>query len=174
MVNMIKYNIVCSIACIFLGLAGASSNAVAQVYKCTDIRGEIIYSDAPCGTGATGAMLEGKKAADELARERESAAQALERKYQQRAQENRASPEEVRPVLRPDPAPSPANSMACAEARKELAFVSGIRTIPQDEKRVRVNAAIAQVNAGCGTQTPLMQEPDKLIIDTGRDGTRPQ
>lgn len=45
--------------------------------------------------------------------------------------------------------------------------MSSIRTISQDEKRMRMNAAIAQVNAACGTQMPLMQEPSKTIINTG-------
>jgi len=63
--------------------------------------------------------------------------------------------------------PSFNTSPPCKEARKELEFVSSIRTISQDEKRMRMNAAIAQVNATCGTQMPLMQEPSKTIINPG-------
>ena len=69
-----------------------------------------------------------------------------------------ALPGAMAQVARPD-------SAACKEARKELEFVSSIRTISQDEKRMRVNAAIAQINAACGTTMPLMQEPQKVIID---------
>ena len=39
---------------------------------------------------------------------------------------------------------------------------------------MRMNAAIAQVNAECGTQTPLMQEPDKVIINRGDGEGRSQ
>lgn len=63
-------------------------------------------------------------------------------------------------------APAPeqlGNSLQCKEARKELEFVSSIRTISQDEKRTRTNAAITSVNAACGSNTPLMQEPPKVI-----------
>lgn len=71
--------------------------------------------------------------------------------------------------------PSPSNnSHACKEAREELEFVSSIRTLSRDEKRMRMNAAIAQVNAECGTQTPLMQEPDKVIINRGDGEGRSQ
>lgn len=71
------------------------------------------------------------------------------------------------------PAPSN-NSHACKEARKEVEFVSSIRTISQDEKRMRMNAAIAQVNAACGTQMPLMQEPDKIIINQQQGEPHPR
>lgn len=54
-------------------------------------------------------------------------------------------------------------SLQCKQARKELEFVSSIRTISQDEKRMRTNAAITGVNAACGSNTPLMQEPSKVI-----------
>ncbi|MDR3016723.1 hypothetical protein [Delftia acidovorans] len=54
-------------------------------------------------------------------------------------------------------------SLQCKQARKELEFVSSIRTISQDEKRLRTNAAITGVNAACGSNTPLMQEPPKVI-----------
>ncbi|RYF26994.1 MAG: hypothetical protein EOO33_06080 [Comamonadaceae bacterium] len=57
-----------------------------------------------------------------------------------------------------------AETPACRQAQKELEFVSSIRTLSQDEKRMRTNAAITNVNAACGTQTPLMQEPPKVIV----------
>jgi hypothetical protein len=53
---------------------------------------------------------------------------------------------------------------ACKNAQKEMEFVSSIRTLGTDEKRMRTNAAITNVNAACGTSTPLMQEPPKVIV----------
>ncbi|WP_227001316.1 hypothetical protein [Pulveribacter suum] len=77
-------------------------------------------------------------------------------------------------IAQSSPPSSPENLHACKQARKELEFVSSIRTISQDEKRMRMNAAIAQVNAACGTQMPLMQEPDKVIINQGQGGGHQQ
>jgi len=31
-----------------------------------------------------------------------------------------------------------------------------------------MNAAIAQINAACGSSMPLLQEPQKVIIDKGQ------
>ncbi len=56
------------------------------------------------------------------------------------------------------------SSTRSKSAQKELQFVSSIRTISEEEKRLRVNAAITQVNAACGSQTPLMQEPARVIV----------
>ena len=61
-------------------------------------------------------------------------------------------------------AQSPGDSPACKAARKELEFVSSIRTVSQNEKRMRTNAAISNVNAACGSNTQLMQEPAKIEV----------
>lgn len=151
-----------------------SPHAMAQVYKCTDAQEQVRYADAPCGAASTQDLLEGQRSADDIERERSAAAQAQERKYRQRALEQESRMQLGQAQQSQARAPLPADSPACKDARKELQFVSGIRTISQDEKRMRVNAAIAQVNAACGTNTPLMQEPDKVIIDHGGGGAPAQ
>lgn len=102
------------------------------------------------------------------------AAEANERKYQQQTREiqHRQLETEQR-VLTQQATGSQAavqqlnQTQACRDARKELEFVSSIRTVTQDEMRMRTNAAISNVNAACGSNTPLMQEPQKVIVTPG-------
>ena len=52
--------------------------------------------------------------------------------------------------------------------KKEMAFVSSIRTFTDDEKRMRMNAVISDMNASCGTKMDLLQEPAKIIVPRPR------
>lgn len=140
--------------------------AMAQVHKCTDASGRTIYADAPCAAGQSGSLIERQRTPAEIDSARLQAAQANERKYRAQAaeQESARSQSQQLPAAGQAPVDDKAYSRECKAANKDLAFVSNIRTISQDEKRMRTNAAIARVNASCGSNTPLMQEPPKLIV----------
>ena len=140
------------------------STAQAQVHRCTNAAGQSIYTDAPCAEGQTSKLVERQKSAAEIAQDRANADAATDRKCRAQAAE-RAQQDA------PPSSPSQASTQtplaatpACKNAQKEMEFVSSIRTLSQDEKRMRTNAAIANVNAACGTNTPLMQEPPKVIV----------
>lgn len=142
----------------------------AQVHKCKDAAGKTIYTDAPCTAGQSGGMIERQRTQSEIYQERIQAAEANERKYRSQAATRDAQmlEQQQRQALAPAGGQvvvqDKASSRECKEAQKELEFVSSIRTIPQDEKRMRTNAAIARVNASCGSNTQLMQEPPKVIV----------
>lgn len=142
----------------------------AQVHKCKDAAGKTIYTDAPCTAGQSGGMIERQRMQSEIYQERIQAAEANERKYRSQAATRDAQMLEQQQRQASAPAggqvvvQDKASSRECKEAQKELEFVSSIRTIPQDEKRMRTNAAIARVNASCGSNTQLMQEPPKVIV----------
>lgn len=142
------------------------STAQAQVHRCTNAAGQSIYTDAPCAEGQTSKLIERQKSAAEIAQDRANADAAAERKYRAQAAERA---QQDTPTAAPAPtSASPqtplAATPACKSAQKEMEFVSSIRTLSPDEKRMRTNAAITNVNAACGTNTPLMQEPPKVIV----------
>lgn len=159
-----------------LCVIGLSSTAPAhaQVHRCLDASGKTIYSDAPCTTGQPGQLIERRKSQEEIVRERMQAAEANERKYRsqqaERDQQNFETQRQnaSRSTVSTQQPQNLSGSRACTEAKKDLEYVSSIRTISQDEKRMRTNAAITQVNAACGSNTPLMQEPPKIIVRPGR------
>lgn len=157
---------------IFTFLLAFSASASAQVYQCNDVHGNFIFSDQPCDTlGASGGPIQRGPSAEEIDKERQQAHEATERKYQRRAaeREQQAFDQQMEAAQQRQALGARAASLrhsdtpACKEAQKELEFVSSIRTISQDEKRMRTNAAIANVNAACGSDTPLLQEPPQVL-----------
>ena len=156
-----------AVAC--LAVAGMCLPVEAQVHRCKDAAGKTIYSDAPCTSGQTGQLIEREKSREQILEERLQAAQANERKYRMQDAEQSSKIYEQQRQSRPLNTQPPvrqnlASSRECKAAQKELEFVSSIRTLPQNEKRLRTNAAITNVNASCGSKTELMQEPPKVIV----------
>ena len=139
----------------------------AQVHRCKDAAGKTTYSDSPCAANQAGQLIEHEKTREQILEERLQATEANERKYRaQDAERSRQSLEQQKqsPSVRPQQAPqNMASSRACKEAQKELDFVSKIRTLPPHRKRLRTNATIARVNASCGSNTELIQEPPPQI-----------
>lgn len=159
---------------LYLALAAAAcaTPAQAQVFKCAGPAGNPTYSDRPCDQGRGMVLMQRERSWQELADERAIAAEAEERKYRARRDERerqmmehqmRLSQQQAAQAAAPR-AQSPGETPACKAARKELEFVSSIRTVSQDEKRMRTNAAISNVNAACGSNTQLMQEPPKIEV----------
>ena len=149
--------------------------ASAQVHRCKDSSGKLTYSDQPCAAGQSGGVIEHQKSREQILEERLQAAEANERKYraQTARQEAQIFEQQQRQAALPYggqvTAQDKASSRECKEAMKKLDFVSSIRTVPQNEKRMRTNAAITQVNASCGSNTPLMQEPPKVFVQPRSD-----
>lgn len=157
------------LACLLLGGMGLGS-AEAQVFRCTNASGGVSFSDAPCQGSHKGEMIEGKRSVEDIQAEREQARRAIDEKQRVRQAENERVQQDLqRQSLEQQKAsksarPSAGPPAQCIQAQKELEFVSSIRMISDDEKRMRMNSAITQVNAACGTHTPLMKEPDKIIV----------
>ena len=145
--------------------------ASAQVHRCKDTSGKLTYSDQPCAAGQSGGVIERQKSREQILEERLQAAEANGRKYRaQDAERERQMFELQQQQQRRQTAPpygaqaatqDKSSSRECKEATKKLEFVSSIPVTPRVDSRMRVNAAIAQVNASCGTKTELMQEPPR-------------
>ena len=148
--------------------------AMAQIYQCKDPSGDMNFSDRPCSSAQVGGMIERRKTDAEILQERAEAAQANERKYRQQAvdAQRRQIDSQQRMIDQQAQQATPASaSPGCGQARKELEFVSSIRSLSEGEKRMRMNAQISNVNASCGTNMPLLQEPPKIVL-TPPAGTR--
>lgn len=151
--------------------------AAAQVHRCKDANGHTTYSERPCAAGQSGGIIAAKKSREQLLEERLQAAESSEIKYRaQSIERGRMLMDQQRQgsVVARQQAPTQnlASTRECKDARKDLEFVSSIRTVSQDEKRMRTNAAITSVNAACGSNTPLMQEPPKVIQSRDDDDHR--
>lgn len=80
-----------------------AASANAQVHRCKDASGKTIYSDAPCGAGQTGQMIERQRTEDEIAQEREQAyeAEMLKRQRNMAEQQRELAEQRRYPVQAP-------------------------------------------------------------------------
>jgi len=144
------------VACSLL-LAGA---AQAQIYKCKDERGQLLLSDKPC---ASGELLQRKSTDQERAQDDMRAYEANVNKQNRRAREQAREMSSAQyrqqPSFQSAGASSGADSAECKTAQRDLEFASSSIARNEAEKRNNVNAAIARVNAACGSNTELMQPP---------------
>lgn len=145
--------------------------AFAQIYQCKDASGKIRYADHACSSAESGQLIERQRSEAEIQRDRLEAAEASERKYRQQALDAQQWQLETQHrMLDQQSARAPAapqslsSTQECKDARKDLEFVSSIRTLSDTEKRSRMNGAIGRTNASCGTQMPLLQEPKQTVI----------
>lgn len=144
-------------------LALTCSATSAQVYRCTDpATKSITFSDAPC---AGGKQVARKRTAEELSLEAERA--DISRQRTQLANE-RDSLRQQQAQASPQPNSAPAqpaiDPFTCQKAKRELSIASNLQSESPEGKRRRMNAAIIEVNASCGTKTELIQEPVNINI----------
>lgn len=93
-----------TIAIAFAGLSALSAGA--QVHRCKDATGKIIYTDQPCVAGQSGVQIERQRSQAEIQQEREQAYDAEIRKQERRLaeqerafiQQQNASPQPTRPT----------------------------------------------------------------------------
>ncbi len=151
----------------FLIVALATAvTASAQVYKCPDkATGRIVYSDAACDDGQ---QIVKPTTPEERALNAERAALArerlqldMDRAELRKEQQQDASAAEAPP---PSAATPPIDHYACQKAKRELSISSNLQTESPEGKRQRMNAAIVEVNAACGTRTELIQEPARVTV----------
>lgn len=132
--------------------------ASAQVWRCTDAAGKTVYADAPCPSGQSARLVESARTPAQVEADARAAEAARARLEREQAASRAAEAERRAAEAAPMP-PDRSQSTECRAAKKELDFVSSIRTLPDEEKRARMNAQIAAMNAACGTQMDLLPDP---------------
>ena len=132
--------------------------AHAQVWRCTDAAGKTVYADAPCPSGERATLVAPPRTPAQIEEERRAAEQARTRLAREQDAAREAQQAERAAAPPPSP-PDRSQSSECLAAKKELDFVSSIRTLGDDEKRARMNAQIAAMNAACGTKMDLLPDP---------------
>lgn len=131
----------------------------AQVLRCTDARtGKVTYTDGNCASGATTQEVEARKTPEEIQRERELAAEALQRKQQRQqaeldaaeAQERRAERQERARAARAAQQPRDyAQSPECARSRRNLELLAAGSYTSTYEQELQLDAAQRQVDLDC-------------------------
>lgn len=105
-----------TIALACLGLAALA--AAAQVHRCKDPSGALVFSDRPCTNNQTGGMIQLRPSAREIERERRLAAEANERKEERRAAQQAPMPAQS-PAPQPMAATQPVQQVEGWQERKD-------------------------------------------------------
>lgn len=143
-------------------LATGCATAGAQVFRCPDpTTGHITYSDVACPGGRE---VVRERTPEERQQDAERAEQARRRVPPANEREAARPPSDNTVSQAPTPAASPPaiDPYRCRQAQRELSIASNLRTGSPADKRRRMNAAIVEVNAECGTHTELIQEPIRV------------
>ncbi|WP_221480327.1 DUF4124 domain-containing protein [Acidovorax soli] len=117
---------------VFVCLGLAALSASAQVHRCKQADGKMVYSDQPCTRSQTGGVILPDPSVREVAWEQAR---------------NRAQG-----------AGTP-NSAPCRAAKEEMAQLMALRTLPPEEKRIRLEGQENRVAAACGTVPPGANQP---------------
>lgn len=143
---------------LFVSLGLSLGVVHAQVWRCTDAAGKTVYADAPCANGERATLVAPARTPAQIEDERRAAEQARTRLAREQDAAREAQQAERAAAPPPSP-PDRSQSSECLAAKKELDFVASIRTLGDDEKRARMNAQIAAMNAACGTKMDLLPDP---------------
>lgn len=137
----------------------AASAVQAQVLRCTDVRtGKVTYTDGNCASGTAAQEVEARKTPEDIQRERELAAEALQRKQQRQQAELEAAEAEERRAQRRDLALARratqqpqdyAHSPECARSRRNLEQLAAGVYRSTYEQELQLDAAQRQVNLDC-------------------------
>ena len=140
---------------LIFGLACTCMASSAQVFRCTDpVTKKTTYSDAPCSEGK---QIVRQRSTEEREIDEENAAASRRRFLNGQAAERSISQNDERST-QVKPAQAKSDSYDCKRAKHELSIASNIRTLTEADKMMRVNTALASVNAACGTNTELLQK----------------
>ena len=144
---------------VVLGLAiaaGSTLPAAAQVLRCTDTAtGKVTYTDGDCRRGEAAREVEARRSAQDIALERQQAAEALERKQerQQLEERQRRVAERAERAERSSSNAATDNARAhspdCLRARKHLQDVLATLGQGMYDEQTRLDAAQRQADLAC-------------------------
>lgn len=134
----------------------ACLTAQAQVLRCTDARtGEVTYTDGACQGGASVREVEPRKTPQEIQRERQQAAEALERKQQQQQAEAATRQQEAdrerEKAARAPRTPRPHNHAASAECKRSRQNLAALVNSPNGtyDQQLQIDNAQRQMDLDC-------------------------
>jgi len=137
------------------------NNAVgAEVYKCTNAAGRIEFTDAPCGTARTSAVVDARPNSLDNSAVREQLLKIENRSLQEKLAERQAVPATG---LQEQADASRADSSACRSAKRDVE----VAATSIENKRALIRARQTAMYSACG-----LREPDKQVTNVNVGGSR--
>lgn len=141
----------------------ASITVHAQVHRCKDATGKLIFSDKPCADSAAGGLVQRARTQEEIRIERETALDAEARKQNRRmAEQGRAWEGRAAPLVAAHPQGPAVNAWACRKAKDNYATTAGGTFRNTLEKAKTLQEEEQRVNKACGTNSTEYADPQAI------------
>ena len=142
-----------------------TSPAHGQVFRCKDATGKLSFSDRPCDSGQSGALVQRQRSQEAIQQERMQAAEA---QFQKEVRRSMEAPQIDQAPMRPTAPVSPAvNQWACRKAKDNYQTTAGGTFRNALEKAKTLQEEEQRVNKACGTNQNEYANP-QAIADQDR------
>jgi len=142
-----------------------TSPAHGQVFRCKDATGKLTFSDRPCDSDQSGALIQNKRSQDAIQQERMQAAEA---QFQKEVRRSMEAPQIDQAPMRPTAPVSPTvNQWACRKAKDNYQTTAGGTFRSVLEKAKALQEEEQRVNKACGTNQNEYANP-QAIADRDR------
>ncbi len=142
-----------------------TSPAHGQVFRCKDATGKLNFSDRPCDSGQSGALIQRKRSQESIQQEQ---MQAVEAQFQKEMRRSMEAPQIDQPPMRAAvPASPTVNQWACRKARDNYQTTAGGTFRSVLEKAKALQEEEQRVNKACGTNQNEYANP-QAIADQDR------
>lgn len=142
-----------------------TSPAHGQVFRCKDATGKLNFSDRPCDSGQSGALIQRKRSQESIQQEQ---MQAVEAQFQKEMRRSMEAPQIDQPPMRAAvPASPTVNQWACRKARDNYQTTAGGTFRSVLEKAKALQEEEQRVNKACGTNQNEYANP-QAIADRDR------
>ncbi len=142
-----------------------TSPAHGQVFRCKDATGKLSFSDRPCDSGQSGALVQRQRSQEAIQQERMQAAEA---QFQKEVRRSMEAPQIDQAPMRPTAPVSPTvNQWACRKAKDNYQTTAGGTFRNALEKAKTLQEEEQRVNKACGTNQNEYANP-QAIADQDR------
>ena len=137
-----------------------ASPVYGQVHRCTDATGKLSFSDRPCDSGQSGALIQRKRSQDAIQQER---MQAVEAQFQKEMRRTMEAPQiDQAPMQATAPASPTVNQWACRKAKDNYQTTAGGNFRNVLEKAKTLQEVEQRVNKACGTNQNEYANPQAI------------
>ena len=142
-----------------------TSPAHGQVFRCKDATGKLSFSDRPCDSGQSGALVQRQRSQEAIQQERMQAAEA---QFQKEVRRSMEAPQIDQAPMRPTAPVSPTvNQWACRKAKDNYQTTAGGTFRNALEKAKTLQEEEQRVNKACGTNQNEYANP-QAVADRDR------
>lgn len=142
-----------------------TSPAHGQVFRCKDATGKLNFSDRPCDSDQSGALIQRQRSQEAIQQERMEAAEA---QFQKEVRRSMESPQTNQTPMRATaPVPPTVNQWACRKAKDNYQTTAGGTFRNALEKAKTLQEEEQRVNKACGTNQNEHANP-QAVADRDR------